>query len=141
MPDFWPNEPQIMASLPPGWEDPQPSRLEGRYDAVIVTDIPSQDVGPHEDQPDRAAVSGRGRTRSRIDARPGLQPRVIKTDIRVIDRWLRRQGSAERRARTRRVTIHQVPNQVNQVAVAARQPVLHREEIGAQILSRAGNET
>ncbi len=121
-----------------GRNDGEAARLEGGDDAVIVAGVAGEQVGAQDDEPDAGAAAGR-------QARGGLgdplrQPRVVEADIGIVDRRRRGDLAAQALARAVGIAVDEQADHVLDVVVGSGEPVLQHEEIGAQVLGRAGDE-
>ena len=134
------------AGVEPGGEGRhhlEPSGLESGDDAVIMAAITSQHVGAHHQEADPALLGPLGRdTRQlrQILGHPALELRVIEAELGMVDRQLGVQRAAQHLPGASRVAVDQPADHVGDVLVRAGEPVLHREEIGAQVLGRARHE-
>ena len=126
---------------------------EGRHDlqslclqccngAIVVTCIARQDVRAHQQQPDPASALRRLQARklARLLGDAPRQSRVVESQVRVVERRLGRQRTAQAAARTGRVAVDQKADEMHDVMLGSGQPVLQRQEVGAHVLRRAGNE-
>ena len=123
-----------------GRDHAQPARLERGDDAVIVGGVAGQQVGAHQQQTDRAGGSDAGQPFGALGEPPG-QARVVDADLGVVDRQRHLGPAAQRRPRPVRIAIDQQPDHVGDVLLRARQPILQGQEVGADVLGRARDET
>ncbi len=122
-----------------GRDHPQSLRLQRGDDAIIMVGIAGQHVGAQQQHAHRAALAVAGHQRRILDDATG-HARMVDADIGVFDRCGCLQLAAQGLARAGGVAVHQQADHVGDVLFRARQPVLQRQEIGAHILRRAGDE-
>ena len=115
-----------------GRDHPQAARLQRRDGAVIVARVARQDVGAHHQQADRAVVA---RLRQRLGAfgHAARQFGVIDAGLGILQRRLRLDGAPAA------IAADQIAQHVGDVVVGTGQKILHRQEIGAQVLGLAGD--
>ncbi len=65
---------------------------------------------------------------------------MINADVRILDRLGNLHRSLERSARAGGITVDEEANEIRNVFVRSRKPVLQRQEVRADILRSAGNE-
>ena len=124
-------------------DHPQSARLHRGDHAIVVAGIAGQQVRAQHQNPDGAGgrtVRGAGERR-RIGRYPTHHPRMVDAHVRILDRRLRLGDTAQTAPRTVGVAIDQHPDHVQHVLVGAAEPVLKRQEVGAQILRGTGNES
>ena len=104
-----------------------------------MSTIAAQQIRAEHEQADGAGF-GIMRQAARVGCHPFGQIGVIDADFGVIDRWHDFHLAAHVTALAIGITIHQRADHVDDIVVAARQPILQRQEIGAHVLRRAGDE-
>ncbi len=122
-----------------GGQHPQAFRLQRGDDAVVVSGVAGEHVGPHHQQSHHAGLAA---PRQMLDAFADPLPRLrmIEPDVGIMHRRRRPEPAAQPCARAVGVAVDQHSDQVREVLLRAREPVLQREEIGAHVLRLAGNE-
>ena len=121
------------------WDHVQPLRLKRVNHAVIVARIIGQHIGTQKHQADRA-LGTRPRQQIRAFHDASLGARVIKTDFRILDRRFDLQPADHGLARPGRVAVDQHADHIRDIIRRTSQPVLKRQEIGADVLCGAGDE-
>ena len=121
------------------WDHVQPLRLQRINHAVIVARIIRQHVRSQKHQADRALGTW---PRQQIGAfhDASLGARVIERDFRILDRRVDLQPAGQCLARPGRVAVDQHADHIRDVVRRTGQPVLKRQEIGADVLCGAGDE-
>ena len=124
-----------------GRDDPQALPLQRGDHAVIVTRVIGQNVGAQHQHAHRSDRLGSQR-RQACDLlhNRGRRARVVEADLRIILRRRRVDPAAQAAPRTVGIAPDQEPHHSGQVLLRARQPILHRQEVGPQILRGAGDE-
>ena len=107
-----------------GGDHAQPLRLECGNDAVIVTGIPGEQIGPQQQETDGAAFLAQGWQAICSIGDATLEARMVDTDIGVVDRRLGRYDASQAAARTVGVTVDQQADHVGDVLFGAGQPIL-----------------
>ena len=127
-----------------GGDDAHAARFERVDDAVVVGRVSGQNIGAQDHQPYRAVPSVMGRQGLwRLGHAAGhLLPhaRVIDADLGVFDRGRRLHGTAQGPPLAIGITVHQIADHRDHVLGRAGEPVLQRQEIGADVLGRARDE-
>ena len=124
-----------------GWNDPQALGLQRLDDAVIMTRVVRQDVGAQ----DQHAHHAPGRHAGRRQRLHGLDDPVralgmIQGDFRVLPGGLGLDPAAQGLALPVGVAAHEEADHGRAVVLRPRQPVLHGQEIGPQVLGGARDE-
>ncbi len=124
-----------------GGNDAQAAILERLDDAVVMAGVVAEDVRPQDEHPDRAANRPR-RARQVGGAlrHPARHRRVIDAEFGIVGRGGGGHRPAQRPARAVGVAVDEVADEVGEILVRPRQPVLQRQEIGADVLRGAGDE-
>jgi hypothetical protein len=113
--------------------------LECADHPVVMGAVAGQEVGAQQEEPDRALGTG-ARQILRALADPPGQPRMVDTDLGIDRGRGDFAAAAQAGARSSGVAVDQEVDEALEVLGRAREPVLHREEIGLQILGLAGDE-
>ena len=121
------------------WDHVQPLRLKRVDHAVIVARIIGQHIGTQKHQAD-CALGTRPRQQIRAFHDASLGARVIKTDFRILDRRFNLQPADHGLARPGCVAVDQHADHIRDIIRRTSQPVLKRQEIGADVLCGAGDE-
>jgi hypothetical protein len=103
--------------------------------------IVCQQIGTHQQQTDRA-LRGTGRGRQEICplADPALDARVVDADIGIFDRRTYLECAPQPDPVAAGVAVHEIADQITHVFFRTGQPVLHCQEVSADVLRRARNE-
>ena len=121
---------------------PQTARFHGGDHAVVVVGIAGQQVRPHQQQADAAALAGGGHAGQvgELGGHAGRHARVVDAELGVFNRRLRLDDAAQHLARAVGIAVDQELHHVRDVRFRARQPVLQGQEIGAHVLRGARDE-
>jgi hypothetical protein len=123
-----------------GGNDAHPLGLERGDDAVVVGGVSGQHVGAQHQQADGADGVPRGGKRVGARGHPARETRVIDADLGIFSRQRRLERAAQRPAVAVGVAVHQEADHGHDVLFRTGQPVLQREEVGADILGGARDE-
>ena len=121
-------------------DHPQPSRLERRDYAVIMTGISGQQIRTQQEDTDGAAFARQFRQAFGRLGDAAFEAWMVDPDVGVFDRRLGLDDAAQAAARAIGVAVHQQADHVGDVLLGPRQPVLQGQEVGAHVLRGAGNE-
>ena len=122
-----------------GRDDADAARFESLDDTVIVTGIARRHIGAHHQQTD-GRLMGR-RFRQRVEPLGHLRgkARMVEPRLGILFRRRRVQCAPEMGARAGGVAVHQEAHGIRDVLFRTRQPVLHRDEVGAHVLRDTRN--
>ncbi len=102
--------------------------------------VAGEQVGAQHDEPDPALRVAARRQAARVLGHAVGQARMVDAGLRVFERRADREDALQRGARPGGVAVDEIAHHVGDVLVGAGEEVLQRQEIGAQVLRRAGDE-
>ncbi len=123
-----------------GGNDGEAARFEGGDHAVIMRRVPGQNIRPHQQEADPPPCPRHGGQAGGILPDPARHARMVEARLGIVQRGRRGGDLTPCGSRAGGVALHEKPDQTGDVLVGAGEPVLQRQEIGAHILGRSGNE-
>ena len=139
--EFFDRRPRIEPARKSG-DNAEPARFESGDDAIVMHGIAGEHVGAQAEHADRTLrdAAWPGRQHLRPFGNPRLESRVIDADLGIMDRRGRLHHGAQALARSIRIALDEHADEIGDIVVRSRQPVLKGEEIGAHVLRGAGDE-
>ena len=124
-----------------GRKNPQATRLQSLDHPIVVSAVVGQYIGPEDQHADHAhrLTTQRRQIRHPFDD-PAGRPRMVQTQFRIVLGLRRVHAAAQASPGTVSVSTHQEPDHRRDIVLGSRQPVLHGQEVGAQILGGARYE-
>ena len=120
-------------------DDPQPLGLQGRDDAVVMSGIAAQHIGPHHQKTDGAGAAAGRQVLDPFDEPAGRRG-MVEADVGVFQRRRRPERAREVPTLAGRIARDEQAHEIGDVLLGAGQPILQGQEIGPDVLCGAGNE-